>query len=531
MILVDLIETLLHAAVLGGVALALGGLAWSLTVVRAWRGDPPRGVVVRGLALVAAGAGACAVGQAGLLGIKASVLSQSVGPDAPGQFLTTLHFTAGSARMLAALALAGACAWIGRAPAAGRRWLVAGLAALAIAASGAWLSHATTRLEHRGALMALTVFHQVAATIWLGGLVHLALLWPAARRRPEIGVHWPVWLARFSWLAIGCVSVLLVTGIPLAWIYLGGRPQSLFGSGYGSLVLAKAGLLAAGLALAMPNAWRVWRDRRDYLPALVEAEVIVLVMALFTAAGLSAQPPGADLPVADQATLADVAETFRPKVPSLRTPSLEAMRTNRGAGERSADAYSWSNFSHNVAGIILLTTSLVALAGVLAGRRWAWPQPAGFIALALFIYLRAAANEGTWPFGSVGLGQLDAEGVQHRVAATLVFALGAVEWRARARGGSAAWLRWVVPALTAGGAILLLTHSHTAFQAKSSFLVQVTHTAMGALAALMVTARWLELRLAPAGARVAGGAATVAMLLVALVLLFYREANVVISPD
>jgi putative copper resistance protein D len=538
MVLADLLETLLHAGLLGGVALALGGVAWGLVVVQAWRGDQPRVAVARCLALVGAGAVVLAVCQAFLLGVKAYVLFQSLGPEAPTAFLTTPHFIAGSARVLLALGLAGACAWLGRAPAAGGRWLVVGVAAVAVIASGAWLSHATSRLEHRGPLMTLTVLHQAAATIWLGGLVQLAVLWPAARQRPEVSARWPAWSSRFSWLATGCVSVLLLTGISLAWVYIG-HTQSLVGSGYGSLVLTKAGLLGVALALAAPNARRVWLSRRNpapavrptYLSALVEAEVIVLVMALFTAAGLSAQPPAVDLPATEQATFADVAETFRPKVPSLRTPSPDAVRSNRVAGERSANAYLWSNFSHNVAGIILLATSLLALAGVLAGRRWTWPQPAGFIALAIFIYLRAAANEGTWPFGSVGLGQLDAEGLQHRVAAALVLALGAVEWRARGnRRTDGAWLPYVVPALAAGGAILLLTHSHTAFQAKSSFLVQVTHTTMGALGALMVTARWLELRLAPPGARVAGGAAAFAMLLIALILLFYREANVVIPP-
>ena len=497
--------------------------------------NQPHLAVRRCLALAGTGAALCAVAQVSLLGVKAHVLAASLGPEAPAALATTAHFVASGARTLAALTLAGSCAWVARAPGARGRWLLAGIAAMALIASGAWLSHATTRLEHRGALMTLTVLHQAAAVVWLGGLVQAAALWPAARQRPEIGTRWTAWLSRFTWLAVGCVSVLLLTGIPLAWVYLG-RPQSLVGSAYGSLVLTKAGLLAVGLALAAPNAWRIWRARRDrsagarpvYLSALVEAEAIVLVMALFTASGLSAQPPGADLPVADQATLAELAETFRPKMPSFHTPSLQAMRADRVPGERSADAYLWSNFSHNVAGLILLATSLVALAGVIAGRRWAWPQPAGFIALALFIYLRAAANEGTWPFGSVGFGQLDAEGVQHRVAAVLVLALGAVEWRARAISRPVAWLPYVVPALAAGGAILLLTHSHTAFQAKSSFLVQVTHTAMGALGALMVAARWLELRLAPAGARIAGGAASVAMLLIALVLLFYREANVVI---
>jgi putative copper resistance protein D len=72
---------------------------------------------------------------------------------------------------------------------------------------------------------------------------------------------------------------------------------------------------------------------------------------------------------------------------------------------------------------------------------------------------------------------------------------------------------------------LLLTHSHVAFQSKASFLVQVTHSTMGALAALLAAARWLELRLGPPASRWAGVAASLAMAGISLVLVFYREAN------
>jgi putative copper resistance protein D len=536
MVLTDFLHTLLHAALLGGTALALGGLAWGLVVLQIWRGDQPRVAITRCLGLVTAGALLLAVCQAALLAVKTLALSEALGGDTLVEFATTLHFGAGSARLLLALGLAGAAAWLGRAPGAWRRWLVVGALAVAIVLAGGWLSHAAARLQHRGLLMTLTVLHQAAVAVWIGGLVQLIALWALARRNPEIDAGWSALLSRFSRLALGSVGLLVLTGLPLAWIYVG-TLRGLVGSGYGSLLLTKAALLAVGLVLAAPTAWTIWRGRvaastarRTSLPALVEAEAIILVMALFTATGLSSQPPAADLPVADQATLAEVVETFRPKVPSLHTPSLDAMRSNRVAGERSADAYRWSNFSHNVAGLILLGTSLMVLMGAVARRSWTWAQPVGFVVLATFIYLRAAANEGTWPFGTVGLGQLDAEGLQHRVAAVLVLALGVVEWRGRAAGPTRRWLPYVVPALAAGGAVLLLTHSHTAFQTKPSFLVQVTHTTMGALGALMVTARWLELRLGPPGDRLAGAAAALAMLLVALVLLFYREANIVLSP-
>lgn len=535
--LVDILETLLHAGLLAATALALGGVAWGLAVVRPWRGDLPSIAIRTGPTLVTAGGITLAASQAALLALKTLALSQSLGRDALPEFIATPYFAAASARVLLALGLALAAARLTRAPTTRWRWALLGALAVAVAVSSAWLSHASGRLEHRGPLMTLTVLHQAAISIWVGGLIQLVLLWPAARRRPEMTACWPVVLARFSALAIACVSVAVLTGISLSWTYLG-TVQALVGSGYGSLVVTKAALLFVALGLAAPTAWRVWRRRGDVagtarraeLPALAEAEAIVLVMTLVTAAGLSSQPPGADLPGADRATLAEVVETFRPKVPSLRTPSLDAMRSNHRTEERSPDAYRWSNFSHNVAGLILLGTSLITLASVVARRRWAWAQSIGFVALAAFIYLRAAANEGTWPFGTVRLWHLDTEGLQHRLAAVLVLALGMVEWRARGVRGSRTWLPYVVPALAAGGAILLLSHSHAAFQVKAGFLVQVTHMTMGALGALMVAARWLELRLAPPGNRLAGGAASLAMLLVALVLLFYREANVVIPP-
>jgi putative copper resistance protein D len=115
------------------------------------------------------------------------------------------------------------------------------------------------------------------------------------------------------------------------------------------------------------------------------------------------------------------------------------------------------------------------------------------------------------------------------MAAGLVLALGLIEWRARARVLRLAALPYLLPVLAGAGGVLLLTHSHAAFQSKASFLVQVTHSTMGALAALLAAARWLELRLAPPAGRWAGVAASLAMVAIALVLVFYREANLMLG--
>ena len=93
MILADLLDTLLHAALLGGIALALGGVAWGGLVVQGWRGDQPHLAVRRCLALAGTGAALCAVAQVSLLGVKAHVLAASLGPEAPAALATTASST------------------------------------------------------------------------------------------------------------------------------------------------------------------------------------------------------------------------------------------------------------------------------------------------------------------------------------------------------------------------------------------------------------------------------------------------------
>lgn len=541
LVLADFLDTLLRGAVLMGLSLSLGSVAWGLWVLRALPPRVPQVIGRRCLGLLEAGGVVLALAQLLLLALKALTLSDSLGSGVLGDFAATRYFEAGVARAVLALGLVGAARWLRRAPGARARWGVLSCLAILLAASGAWLAHATGRLEHREVLMTLTAFHQTGASIWLGGLVQLGGLWRLARRHARVDALWPELVARFSRLAMASVAALILGGVPLAWVYTGSW-QGLFGTGYGSLVVTKGMLLGIALLLGALNlaAARGGEQPRSgalraRLPHLVEAETIILVMILFTTSALSAQPPPVDVPPAEQATVAEVVEVFRPKLPSLRTPSLEAMTQNRSEpeveGVRSRDAYLWSNFSHNVAGLILLGMSLYALIGFATGADWGRHWPLGFVALAVFIFLRASANEGTWPFGTAPVAEVGPEGIQHRIAAVLVLAIGLVEWRARAGRRPGGPLAYIFPILGAAGGVLLLAHSHTAFELKSSFLVQVTHSSMGAFAGLMVVARWLELRMVPPSRRLAGAAASAAMLIIALILVFYREANIVLPSD
>jgi putative copper resistance protein D len=300
-------------------------------------------------------------------------------------------------------------------------------------------------------------------------------------------------------------------------------------------------LLGAALVLATANRRAIRRahaggDRevRASAPFFVEGETLLAVLILFTAATLASQPPAVDV-VDERATWAEVVRVFSPKVPSLRTPSIATMEADTSdpmavvGGERTVAAYSWSNFSHNVAGLLLLSMSVLAIVGGSQRGGWGRHWPLGFLGLGVFVFLRTSANDMVWPFGprSVWATMLgDAEVLQHRLGALLVVALGLVEWRARQR--PIGRLPYVFPVLAAMGGLLLLTHSHAAFEPRRYYLIQVTHTTMGGLAVLMACSRLLELRLPAPGNRVAGAVSNLAMLLIALVLVFYQEANVVL---
>lgn len=540
----DFVDNLLRGGILLALSLALGGVAWGLVVVRAPGATAVRTPLARRcVAVVALGAILLFVLEAASLGIRAAALLADLGMDSREALLATLPFRAGIVRAVLALGLAGAALWLLGAPAARGRWRVTTLAALAVAGSGAWLVHGAGRLEFRALLMSCTMLHQVAAAVWTGGLVQLGVAWRLTRRDAALAREWPLLVARFSQLALACVVALVATSSPLVWTYVGSG-AGLVGTGYGSILATKVALFGVALVLAAANRRAAARARAGTadgaltttLPSLAEAEMLLAVLILFTAATLASQPPATDV-VEERASWEEVVRVFAPKWPSLRTPSIATMEADTSdplavvGGERTLEAYSWSNFSHNVAGLLLLGMSLLAVAGSAWRGSWGRHWPLGFVGLGVFVFLRTSANDMIWPFGPRGVWSTmwaDAELLQHRLGALLVVLLGVVEWRARVRPTRR--LPYMFPLLAGAGGLLLLTHSHAAFEPKRYYLIQVTHTTMGGLAVLVACARWLELRLPAPGSRIAGAVSHLALLLIALVLVFYQEANVAV-PD
>jgi putative copper resistance protein D len=152
-------------------------------------------------------------------------------------------------------------------------------------------------------------------------------------------------------------------------------------------------------------------------------------------------------------------------------------------------------------------------------RHW----PLLFLLLAIFMLIIAEPNG--WPLGTEGFWEtMVVPGViQHRLATFLVGGLALLEWRVQV--GALAETRWrfAFPLLCLTGEALLLTHSHSVFAIKWAFLIEVSHNAIGLLAVLIGVGRWLELRLPSPVNRYPAFLWPVFMMLVGLVLVFYRE--------
>jgi putative copper resistance protein D len=530
--LATLLDDLMGGLILISLSAVIGSIAWCLFVLHGIERDLTR----RALHLLRAGAVALAITQALKLVAKAGVIMASIAEFPWAEYARTMQFQASAVRIVIALAIA-ACAMLPLRSRRGWAALIALMSGLLLA--GAWLVHGAGRLDHRTPLMALTVLHQLGAGIWVGAVMQLLAL-SRQLHTAEGKAFWPIAVTRFSTLGISAVAMLFATGVALAWHYIGSW-SGLIGTGYGSLVFAKTVVLLVTLAFAALNfsAGRRWlQDRTNEpltlrVPFQIEAETFFLVGLLFLAGSVSSQPPASDIPNLT-ASIPEVAHMFAPKTPRFATPSHheylddEFARSVVAGKPPSAAGTQWSDYNHNVAGLFVSVMAVFALLSYVRGFAWARFWPIGFMALAVFLFFRSDAE--TWPLGPVGFWQStlsDTEVLQHRVATALAFALGALEVRSRALRLARRGLRLVFPVLSAFGGILLVTHAHTPFEIKRDYLIQSTHLAMGLFALFMAAGRWLELRFGDAGleleAKWCGIIAMLAMLMIGMILVFYRE--------
>lgn len=412
------------------------------------------------------------------------------------------------------------------------------IAAVILVCASVTLSHATSQLDHRRLLLALTAAHHLGAAAWIGAMP--SLLVAMRRSQDEKKAH--ALATRYSVVAIASVAVLILAGIGLSYFYVASW-QGLYGTSYGVMLMAKVYLLLLALGLGACNYFLVKRTRSDAAPLLVrlrrfsEAEIGLGFTAILAAASMTAQPPARDMGK-EQVTAHEIARRMEWRWPMLHSPnfaqltrriSLKAALQNEsftGGSDNDAMDRAWSEYNHHWAGLIVLTAGVFAFIGRFERRRWARNWPLLFLALAIFILLRADPE--TWPLGPRPFWASFAEPdvLEHRLFAALIVAFAAFEWAIETGRLASQRAALVFPSLCAVGGALLLTHMHGfGDDATNEMLVGLSHSAIAVLGATAGWARWLQIRMPGSrGLRFAAWVWPVCFVLAGIILLDYREA-------
>ncbi len=535
----DFLDSLIGGVDLTFYSLAVGGLFWGIFILRPW--DPKASynnkLLEKSVRLTYLGARTLVITQLAKIVLKIWLMTATLDRWPFPAFAHTTQFQAGLVRGLFAMALAFYIhKWLRNDFRSKQYWLNSLLLALPMVISGAWLVHGASRLEDRGLLMSFTVIHQVSAAVWVGSVFQLLSVWRLKKKQQIKEELWSVLLWRFSPMGIGAVLALLLSGLPIALYYID-TWNGFIGTGYGILLLVKILMMIIALTFAAMNR----RAVHDYfltgnshavnfrVPYYIEAETLVLITLLFTAASLASQPPAVDIPHLT-ASWQEVLQTFAPRVPRITSPSHEALLAGEAGrvaivGQVPSEAATaWSDYNHNVSGIFLAVMSAFAMMSYYRKFQWARYWPVGFVLLGIFLFFRSDAE--TWPLGPIGFWDStfnNGEVLQHRIATLLVFMLGIMEMKARLTQDPNSKLPYVFPVLAAFGGLMLLAHSHVGFQPKTAFLIQVGHTLMGLFALILSCGRWLELKLDSPGKDIAGFISVFALFQIGVVLLFYRE--------
>jgi putative copper resistance protein D len=420
------------------------------------------------------------------------------------------------------------------------RWL---LPPAAVVILGTTLtSHAFARIDHRWLLLFCTGLHHLAAAAWIGGLPWLLVAFRCGTEQFALRAA-----QVFSRLTVASVSVLIGAGIVLGREYVG-SVEGLYGTSYGVMLAAKIVLLSLLLGLGAIN-FKLLRRKggtqtrsTNIVRRIVEVEAAIGVTVILVASSMASQPPAADLPEG-RVTLSQIAERFTPRPPRLETPSPAALAPATPLSVEESKSFgrplsyapgaqptyngpadiAWSEYNHNWAGLCVFAVGLFALIAQMPHGRWARHWPLLFLALAVFILIRADPEN--WPLGPRGFWESFQvpDVIQHRLAAALVVAFGIFEWRVMTGRTRQSWHALIFPAICMIGGALLFTHTHSLGNVKEELLAEGSHTLIAIFAIVAAGARWLQLRL-PQRLPLLGSVWASCFVLIGVVLTFYREA-------
>ena len=124
------------------------------------------------------------------------------------------------------------------------RWFALSGVALVVIAPA--LTGHTRAFSPEPLVVGTDILHVLAGSIWLGGLVGIALTLPALAGRQDDAAQT---LARFSMAAAGVLVALTGTGLVLAWRILASW-ENLFGSTYGRILLVKVAVVLVVVTVA-----------------------------------------------------------------------------------------------------------------------------------------------------------------------------------------------------------------------------------------------------------------------------------------
>ncbi len=540
------LSVIVHGLTIVAQSMALGGALFLVALARPFERELGRtgGEIRRGTRRIAFWSAVALVLAEGVtLALQGAVLIGTVNVDIGGvlgaEFAIYSLIKIGAAIVLAF----GLADPQDRAPAA---LLIAAIVIVLAAATGT--THAAARLENNASLMIVEGLHQLGAAIWIGGIPCFVM----ALGRCHDGIAWRRVGKRFSQMSMLGVGAILFSGIVMAYFYVGSL-EGFYGTAYGVMVGAKIIMFLMLLGLGGMNYLLVERLRGDpatpvtRLKRFAEVEIGIGFSLFFAAASLTSSPPAVDL-TNDRVSWHEIVERNTPMWPRLSSPShadlgipaLQAQLDTEaqaqakkpppafipGSGElppRNAYDIAWSEYNHHWAGLFVLAIGFLALLNQ-AGIRWARHWPLVFLGLAYFLLVRSDPE--VWPLGEIGFFESfrDVEVAQHRVFVLLLVVFAFFEWRVRVGNLAHTRAALVFPLLTAVGGALLLTHQHAIANVKDQMLIELTHTPLAIAGITAGWSRWLELRLDPPANRWFGWVWPICFIIVALLLLGYREA-------
>jgi len=522
------VSVLLRGMTLAFEALTIGGVIFLLAIARNDASDPS---AVRLSRFMMVSSALLATSQVAFVGANCAILMNSAG-------LTWAEVRGAGFCVAGAFIIVGA-AFVGGFARARCARLLCPVGCILILSGAVMTSHSVARLEHRGVLVGLTLAHHLASAAWIGALPYLLL---ALREPPSPEVAGSI-TGRFSRMAMISVAALAGAGGSMAWLYVG-SPGALTGTTYGIMLSSKVMLTALLFLLGALNL-SIVRAVRAGTPASLlplrrfgEAEVGIGFTVILAAASLTSTPPAIDV-TAGRVKIPAIAERVKPQWPRLRTPALEdlspatplsASLTAPVSGSfvpgqltqpTKPSDIAWSEYNHHWAGLVVLVAGVLSL----VARRISWARhwPLVFLGLAVFLFLRADAEN--WPLGPRGFWESFqvAEVAQHRLFVVLIVAFGVFEWAVRTGRLPADPFSLIFPLVCAAGGALLLTHSHSLGNLKEEFLAELSHTLLAVLAVVAGWSRWLELRLTPHRKPILGRIWPVCFILIGALLLNYRE--------